>query len=346
MSTGANLRRAVVTNPRVRQARCTLSDATAKLSSRLRPSGPAASPSSAVPLPAGEVSLQVSEWALFRSRLFARFALVGADGLPTRVLLVLPDGAIVLPDHAASGEAFDVDLSGHQIQDLGLRFEFADGRAWFVADPAEAGLRDDPGGKLFGRFAAELAARSPGRVLELGSRARSGNVYRGALVPESWEYTGLDIKDGPNVDLVGDAHDLVAAVGQARFDAVFSIATFEHLAMPWRAVVSVNEILEVGGLVYLGSHQAFPLHETPWDFWRFSDQAWRALFNTATGFEILEVAMGEPANVTPTFAKQALLGVSDQPAFLSSSVLARKVGPASVDWIVPTEQIVTEIYPH
>jgi hypothetical protein len=88
------------------------------------------------------------------------------------------------------------------------------------------------------------------------------------------------------------------------------------------------------------------MHETPWDFWRYSDQAWRALFNDTTGFEVLDVALGEPANVVATFSKNALIGTYGQPAFLTSSVLARKVGPTTVEWDVPLERIVREVYPH
>jgi hypothetical protein len=170
-------------------------------------------------------------------------------------------------------------------------------------------------------------------------------VYRG-IVPDGFDYVGLDIKQGPNVDVVGDAHELTAAVGEQRFDVVFAIAVFEHLAMPWKAVVSINRVMNPGGLVYVGTHQTFPVHEAPWDFWRFSDAAWRSLFNAATGFEILDVAMGEPASIVPLAAKASVWGTETQPAFLTSSVLARKIGEPRVDWDVSLAELGTEVaYP-
>ncbi len=144
-------------------------------------------------------------------------------------------------------------------------------------------------------------------------------------MPAEWEYVGLDIKEGPNVDVVGDAHDLVDAVGRDGFDAVFSIATFEHLAMPWKAVLAVNQVLISKAWSIWA--RAPGLHEHPVDFWRFSDQAWRALFNKATGFEIVEVAMGEPANGADHGQERP---PRRPPARLPHlSVLARKIGPAT-----------------
>jgi len=80
----------------------------------------------------------------------------------------------------------------------------------------------------------EVAERK-GRLLEIGSRARSGTTYR-HWFPSDIDYVGFDITNGPNVDLVGDAHHLSRYVGQ-EVNFIFSIAVFEHLnnAMESRA---------------------------------------------------------------------------------------------------------------
>jgi hypothetical protein len=342
----SRVRHRLATTETARRSRRWLAAETAKLSDRLAGAPPGLPPSS-FPLPTDEYELEVDEWTVFHSRLFARFRLTPGPmaSPPERVILILPDTTIDLPTSTLSGEGTEVVLPEGLAVGLRLGFVLADGRFVIADEPAAFGLSSDPGGRLFGRFASELRSRPPGRVLEIGSRARSGTVYRGALVPDSWDYTGLDIRDGPNVDIVGDAHDLVATLVDQRFDAVFSLATFEHVAMPWKAAVAINEILEDGGLVYVGSHQAFPMHERPWDFWRYSDQAWRALFNETTGFEVVDVALGEPANVVATFSKDALTGTDGQPAFLTSGVIAQKVGPSTVEWAVPLDRIVSEVYP-
>ena len=141
------------------------------------------------------------------------------------------------------------------------------------------------------------------------------------------------------MDVVGDAHALPEELADEGFQLVFSIAVFEHLAMPWKAVLSINRVLVDGGLVFVGTHQAFPVHDAPWDFWRFSDRAWHSLFNRATGFEIVATAMGQPADIVPHATLPSVVGIDSQPAFLTSSVLARKIGEPRVAWDVTVGEL-------
>ena len=78
------------------------------------------------------------------------------------------------------------------------------------------------------------------RVLEIEARARSGITHRERFSPPA-KYVGLDISPGPNVDVVGDAQHLSRVV-TGKFDAVFSVATFEHLLMPWKVVLELNKV--------------------------------------------------------------------------------------------------------
>ncbi len=175
--------------------------------------------------------------------------------------------------------------------------------------------------------------------------ARSGNTSRGSL-PASWEYVGIDIKAGDNVDAVGDAHALTDVLPAAGFDAVFSISTFEHLLMPWKAVLEINKVLRTGGLSLICTHQSFPLHETPWDFFRFSDQAWRGLFNASTGFEIVATGLGEPVCLIPRLLHGIFCDMDKSAAYIGSAVLARKVADTRLAWDVDATGLVKSIYPH
>ncbi|ACA18025.1 Methyltransferase type 11 [Methylobacterium sp. 4-46] len=199
-------------------------------------------------------------------------------------------------------------------------------------------------GRLLPKF-VDLVAERGGSLLEIGARARSGHVYR-TLFPASVAYTGMDILAGPNVDVVGDAHHL-SRVLDRRFDFAFSVSVFEHLLMPWKAALELNRVLTDGGLAYIGSHQAWPLHEAPWDFWRFSDNAWRGLFNRHTGFEVVETEMGLEGFTVPSFSGAGpIAGIDRQPAFLSSSCLVRKVAPPAVSWDAEVAEIYDLHYSH
>ena len=165
------------------------------------------------------------------------------------------------------------------------------------------------------------------QILELGSRAVTKESLRDMLeLNFPHKYIGFDIHEGPNVDIVGDAHELGALFLKEQFDVVMSKAVFEHLAMPWKVVLEINKILKQGGLLFINTLQTFPLHEKPWDFWRFSDEAWKVLLNKWTGFEIIHANMEFPCTVVP---KMDVMSIKDwemnHEAYLLSNVIARKV---------------------
>lgn len=183
-------------------------------------------------------------------------------------------------------------------------------------------------------------------VLEIGSRAVSGNTYRGFLQGEH-RYTGFDFHTGPNVDVVGDAHQLGSVFEANRFDAVFSISVFEHLALPWQVVVEINKVMKKGGLLFIGTHHTYPAQELPWDFWRFSRGSFAALLNQATGFEIVRCEEGLPCSIFPHGNEIPMRGLARQPAYLSVNVVARKIGPAQsgLAWNFDVVQTLQNEYP-
>jgi hypothetical protein len=168
-------------------------------------------------------------------------------------------------------------------------------------------------------------------ILELGARARSG-ISRRELF-KGLNYTGFDIKDGDNVDIVGDAHLLSSMFENKQFDFVYSVSVFEHLFWPWKVALELNAVLKTGGLVLTQSHQTWPRHDAPWDFFRFSASGWGSLFCGATGFRVIEAVDDLLAHVIPAhFRGDPILELADQPAFLVSICVAEKIGDPLVRW--------------
>jgi SAM-dependent methyltransferase len=225
-----------------------------------------------------------------------------------------------------------------------LTVEFASGSIVAVEGVAGRALAADPVHALTRRFHEEVRSIGTPNVLEVGSRARSGNIYRSWL-PDGSNYVGLDILPGENVDVVGDAHRLSAYLTAESFDAVVSVSTMEHLAMPWVVVTEMNRVLRPGGLVYVGTHQTWPVHDSPWDFYRFSEYSWVTLFNKYSGFEIVATAAGEPGKVVANVVHGATNGLEMEPAFLSSAVLARKVSSTDLTWAAEASEVVSAAYP-
>jgi hypothetical protein len=190
---------------------------------------------------------------------------------------------------------------------------------------------DDNNTKMMNMYLEKLKENSTGVLLEIGSRARSGNTYR-HLFPKAIKYIGLDVTAGPNVDIVGDAHHITRYI-QSKVDFIFSISTFEHLLMPWKAVIEINKVMSPGGLIFTQSHQTWPIHETPWDYWRFSRDGWHALFNRHTGFEVVQTSYTQRAHISQASGvNPATAPLLWQPAYLVTACVARKIGEPTVSW--------------
>ena len=254
-------------------------------------------------------------------------------------------GASARGPRATSG-GYSVVLSqpdGEKVTGARMIFSLSNGTYATVVEPWTGALGSDPYHALNTRFFDKLVP-SGANVLEIGSRNRSGNVRR-ELFPPDVSYTGFDITSGENVDVVGDAHELSRYFDADHFDVVLAMSTFEHLAMPWKAAIEINKVMKPGGILMITSHQTWPLHEQPWDFWRFSDQGWRCLFNQATGFEVLETAMGEQASIVPRLAHPIVIGHPLADTRLASAVVARKLGTAKVEWGASLEEVLSTAYP-
>ena len=181
------------------------------------------------------------------------------------------------------------------------------------------------------------------RLLDIGGRARSGNAYEEHF-PEC-DITTFDIVPDEGVHVVGDAHELSRHFSAETFDFAYSVSVFEHLIMPWKVTAEMNRVLKPGGITLVHSHQTLGVHDLPWDFYRFSDQSWKGLFNRYTGFEILATEMSLPTHLVTRAWTERSRGNEAAQGFECSSVIARKTGPATVKWDVRVPEILDTAYP-
>jgi SAM-dependent methyltransferase len=166
------------------------------------------------------------------------------------------------------------------------------------APPAGADLPFDPpqpdistSGPREKFVAAASEVRADERVLEVGTKqsveGRVTHVHRHfERVPRD-NYTMADVEEGSDVDIVADLHRLPAEWTN-RFAAMVAISVFEHLERPWIAAREVARVLKPGGFCYIATHQTFPLHGYPSDFFRFSKEALKLIFEDA-GLQVIEV---------------------------------------------------------
>jgi len=102
--------------------------------------------------------------------------------------------------------------------------------------------------------------------LEVGALNVGGSIRD--VVTEPGEYVGLDMREGPGVDVVCKAEEYKP---ERQFDYVVSAGTLEHCE-DWRSVVTrMKELCKTGGHVILTTvSPGWPRHDYPNDYWRWS----------------------------------------------------------------------------
>lgn len=196
----------------------------------------------------------------------------------------------------------------------------------------------------FGRFSQIVSQHAAPMILDIGGRNRSGKPIMPRFSTNA-VHVVTDIVNGPDVDVVGDAHRLSSLFTTNSFDFAVSIDVFEHLLMPWKVVVELNRVLKPGGRVWVSSHQTIGLHDLPWDFWRFSRDSWSALFNSFTGFEIIEAVSDHETFVLPFLNRTGKHDSVKSAGHEISAVHAIKVSQPKVEWQADMESILQTTYP-
>lgn len=310
--------------------------------------------------PAVDGVCEVRDFFVFRDVLFVRGYVQRIGGADPHISLRLWDGSL-LPVERADDDFFPSNADRHafclrhpipvhtpaeSILKIGLVFDFPAGRLEKGGFSKEAADRDPFLNSEAGYW--DFVRSHPGaNVLEIGSRARSGISRRG-LFPATCNYTGFDIVAGENVDCVGDAHALSRILPNNHFDVVFSVSVWEHLSMPWLVSLELNKVMRVGGLAMINTHQSWPSHEEPWDYFRFSDTSWDALFNADTGFEIVTRGTGMPCAMGASQFHPSIHAsrVDWHYGYLATRCVARKTGETRLSWPVDPALIAKGAYPH
>lgn len=132
-----------------------------------------------------------------------------------------------------------------------------------------------------------------GKTLDVGSL----NV-NGCVRDLFDDYTGLDMRAGPNVDVVANAHQI--PFPDATFANVLCLETLEHDDAFWLTVKEMARVLAPGGtLAVTVPGIGFPKHNHPADYWRFTPEALALLLRDVAGLCLVSAfeAPGELAAI-------------------------------------------------
>ena len=130
-------------------------------------------------------------------------------------------------------------------------------------------------------------------VLDVGSLDVNG-TYRPLVEAQGWDYTGLDVVAGKNVDIVAD-DPFSYPFADGAFDLVISGSTMEHVTAIWEWIPELVRVLRPGGQLCIITHHSYPLHRYPLDCWRIMPDGMEYLFNL-TG-ELIDYEITMPTDV-------------------------------------------------
>lgn len=137
---------------------------------------------------------------------------------------------------------------------------------------------------------AECGATSQPLVIDIGCGQKPyTDVFTGA------RYVGLKYgTEKASPDIVGDAQRLPLMNNCA--DIVFSTQVIEHVPHPEKLIRESFRILKPKGILLLTGPFYWPLHEKPYDFYRFTRYGFEHLL-TSAGYEVISM-QGDAGAVT------------------------------------------------
>jgi SAM-dependent methyltransferase len=187
------------------------------------------------------------------------------------------------------------------------------------------------GGKILEEFIRRCRSMDKPRVLELGTKRAipDQSTRHDVWIPNAGEYLGTDIEKGIDVDIVADVYRLPEVVGEEQFDVVISCSTFEHFKYPHLAAHQILKVLKVGGVLYIQTHQTFPIHSYPSDYFRFSQDALAGLFGMEMGFRVIKTIYEFPVRL---YSRRDHLTLAAE-AFLNVALLGEKLTKTPRDYI-------------
>lgn len=150
----------------------------------------------------------------------------------------------------------------------------------------------------------ELKKKAKGTLVDIGCGRQA---YKKYLLGSVDQYIGVDhpetakmYQDGEKPDFFADAQDLPFKNNFCETASMISV--LEHIPNPGKAISEAYRILKPGGYFVLITVQSYPLHDAPYDYYRYTQYGLKTLFKES-GFTKVTT---KPLGSYPIFAGQML----------------------------------------
>jgi SAM-dependent methyltransferase len=124
-----------------------------------------------------------------------------------------------------------------------------------------------------------------GDILDIGC---GNKPYLQYFTNQTGKYIGCDVVQSSlgTVDVLCEATKI--PLPNSEFDTVISTQVIEHVSEPQQMIHEAYRLLKPNGYLIISSNMYWPLHEEPYDFFRFTKHGFRHILETA-GFEVVSI---------------------------------------------------------
>ena len=123
-------------------------------------------------------------------------------------------------------------------------------------------------------------------ILDVGSMSVDGGDYKQLFTRGGWDYKGVDIAAGVNVDIVSpDPYKW--PIDDNSYDVVISGQCMEHVEAPWLWVKEIERVCKPDGLICVIAPWSFQIHRFPVDCWRILPDGMEYIFTKHCNFKRL-----------------------------------------------------------
>lgn len=116
-----------------------------------------------------------------------------------------------------------------------------------------------------------------GPVLEIGSKDYGSTMNFREDFP-GHEYVGLDLEEGPGVDVVADLTEGIGTLPEKHFGLVICCSVLEHTPRPWVMAENITRLVKSQGWLFMSVPWVWSYHAYPDDYFRFSFRGIETLF--------------------------------------------------------------------
>lgn len=159
------------------------------------------------------------------------------------------------------------------------------------------------------------------KILDIGSQDVNG-TYKKLFLDSKYEYTGVDMCPGKNVDLVLSNIYEWKEIESESIDAVICGQVFEHVEYIWNTILEITRVMKENGYCCIIAPATFQEHRYPVDCWRFYSDGFKALAKFA-GLQVLE-AFTEGKD-TILIARKPTLKLEEKTKLIEKTDLLRKI---------------------